>query len=136
VGGALWHGQSKIVCLIHRDCNMLTKFHDFVSFNVRNVLEKLFWNFNLYYKNVENHQKYPKGHFYAKIKNLEKITSTFRKKKFSYLSMYCTCSELSFEVYNLPVYKNQKCLLFLSILTDFVYLSVATKMHYTSSYIL
>ena len=37
LGGHFLHGSPKIVCRVHVDCATLTKFLDFVSFDVRHV---------------------------------------------------------------------------------------------------
>merc|ERR1711923_134113 len=55
-GGHFLPGSPKIVCRVHVDCATLTKFLDFVFFNVRHVPEKspqIFFS--------ERCQKYSKG---------------------------------------------------------------------------
>ena len=95
MGGHFLPISPKIVCHFHVDCAKLTKFLDFLSFNVRHVPEKsVSWKIN------KRCQKYPKGGpFYAKIKDFKKKIF-FQKSYFFYLKINYIWIELSFEVYN------------------------------------
>ena len=137
VGGggqkALHHPKS--FCRFRRARARLTKIHDFVPFNTWHVLEKPFLEFyfeNFGKLNVKNFRG--SSSIRWKIKKLKKNPFFFKKSNFFWLNLYCTCSQLSFEVYNTSVAQNLKFRLFLTwknwFLTIVIWQLVAAEVYY------
>ncbi len=94
-----------------------------------------FWNFFL--KILENWTSKILGGPRAlgeKLKNRKRIFFFFKKSYFFWLNYYCTCSQLSFEVYNTSVAQNLKFRPFLTwkiwFLTFVIWQLVAAKVYY------
>ena len=88
-------------------------FHDFVPFNICQVLVKPFFGFffeNFEKLDVQNFQ--PSSIITQKSKNSKKLYFFAKKLYFFLLNLNCTCSQLSFEVYNTSVGQNLKFQLF------------------------
>ena len=100
-GGHYGPGWPKSVSRRHRARARLTKIHDFVSFNISWVLLKPFLKFffEIFLK-IERQKFRGSSRLRRKIEKNGKTPNFCKKSYFLRLNLYCTCSQLSFEVYN------------------------------------
>ena len=106
-GGQICPRQHKPDCHFRANCARVTKIHDFVSFYVRQVLEKLFFKFSNFCWKYQRSPKISKGGtLLCKNKKFQKKSFFFQKSYFFYLKMNYTWTELSFKVCNSFVAQN------------------------------
>ena len=123
------------LCRFRRTMARLTKILDFVPFNTWHIPEEPFLEFffeNFGKLNVKNFRG--SSSIRWKIKKSKKNFFFFKKSYFFWLNYYCTCSQLSFEVYNTSVAQNLKFRPFLTwkiwFLTFVIWQLVAAKVYY------
>ena len=108
-GGQKAPDDHKSFCRFRRARARLTKILDFVPFNTWQVPEKPFLKFvfeNFAKLNVKNFRG--SSSIRWKIEKSKKNLIFFKKSYFFWLNLYCTCSQLSFEVYMTSVAQNLK----------------------------
>ena len=134
-GGQKAPDDHKALCRFRRAGARLTKILDFVPFNTWQVPEKPFLKFvfeNFAKLNVKNFRG--SSSIRWKIEKSKKNLIFFKKSYFFWLNLYCTCSQLSFEVYNTSVAQNLKFRPFLTwkiwFLTFVIWQLVAAKVYY------
>ena len=116
-GGHYGPGWPKSVSRRHNARARLTKIHDFVSFNISWVLLKPFLKFffEIFLK-IELQKFQGSSRLRRKIEKNGKTPNFCQKSYFLRLNLYCTCSQLSFEVYNSSLAKD---FIFFSIFSIF-----------------
>ena len=134
-GGQKAPDDHKALCRVRRAGARLTKILDFVPFNTWQVPEKPFLKFvfqNFAKLNVKNFRG--SSSIRWKIRKSKKNLIFCKKSYFFWLNLYCTCSQLSFEVYMTSVAQNLKFRPFLTwkiwFLTFVIWQPVAAKLSF------
>ena len=109
-GGHYGPDDHKQPCCLYRVRAGTTKILDFVPVYVWIVPEKLFLEFvsEIFEKLKKNFLTVftSKGPPFGKKSKISKKNFFWKKSYFFFLNLYCTCSKLSFDVYNSHVSKN------------------------------